>query len=293
MAWFKRQSVELDASGEKKIRTEGLWVKCEGCRQIIWKKDLEENLNVCPKCGKHFRIDARTRPGDARAHIGVQLQSTSFQKELTIRELVRLYAGLYGASRSKSAADEHLAAVHLDEEAGKRFGQLPGGHLAPPQASADLGGVLSDGMMDQWDLNLSPSGVPVESGIFSEMYDRLGEAFSPQAASRTLAEMLAAQPRIAVRYGERPVAVGRRPWRDGTEVVESVTFGAAESDSRSTIRAPFIVDATDNGDVAALAGAHYDLGRQDTGVDERMQPVTVMFTLEGVDWAKLEDSYEP
>jgi acetyl-CoA carboxylase carboxyl transferase subunit beta len=61
MTWFKRQSGELDASGEKKIRTEGLWVKCEACRQIIWKKDLEENLNVCPKCGKHFRIDARTR----------------------------------------------------------------------------------------------------------------------------------------------------------------------------------------------------------------------------------------
>jgi len=61
MAWFKRQSGELDPSGEKKIRTEGLWVKCEGCRQIIWKKDLEDNLNVCPKCGKHFRIDARTR----------------------------------------------------------------------------------------------------------------------------------------------------------------------------------------------------------------------------------------
>jgi acetyl-CoA carboxylase carboxyl transferase subunit beta len=61
MAWFKRQSGELDTSGEKKVRTEGLWVKCDGCRQIIWKKDLEENLNVCPKCDKHFRIDARSR----------------------------------------------------------------------------------------------------------------------------------------------------------------------------------------------------------------------------------------
>jgi len=61
MAWFKRESAELDTSGEKKIRTEGLWVKCENCRQIIWKKDLEENMNVCPKCEKHFRIDARTR----------------------------------------------------------------------------------------------------------------------------------------------------------------------------------------------------------------------------------------
>jgi acetyl-CoA carboxylase carboxyl transferase subunit beta len=61
MAWFKRESGELDNSGEKNVRTEGLWVKCEGCRQIIWKKDLEENMNVCPKCEKHFRIDARTR----------------------------------------------------------------------------------------------------------------------------------------------------------------------------------------------------------------------------------------
>ena len=61
MSWFKRESVELDTSGEKKVKTEGLWVKCEQCRQIIWKKDLEENLNVCPKCDKHFRIDARTR----------------------------------------------------------------------------------------------------------------------------------------------------------------------------------------------------------------------------------------
>ena len=63
MTWFKRQSGELDTSGEKNVRTEGLWVKCDGCRQIIWKKDLEDNLNVCPKCDKHFRIDARARLG--------------------------------------------------------------------------------------------------------------------------------------------------------------------------------------------------------------------------------------
>ncbi len=61
MAWFKRESGDLENSGEKRVKTEGLWVKCEGCRQIIWKKDLEDNLNVCPKCEKHFRIDARTR----------------------------------------------------------------------------------------------------------------------------------------------------------------------------------------------------------------------------------------
>jgi acetyl-CoA carboxylase carboxyl transferase subunit beta len=60
LAWFKRETNELQ-SGEKRVRTEGLWVKCEGCRQIIWKKELEENLNVCTKCNAHFRIDAATR----------------------------------------------------------------------------------------------------------------------------------------------------------------------------------------------------------------------------------------
>ncbi len=61
MSWFKRESAGLDTSGEKTVITEGLWVKCEGRRKILWKKDLDENLYVCPHCSRHFRIDARTR----------------------------------------------------------------------------------------------------------------------------------------------------------------------------------------------------------------------------------------
>jgi acetyl-CoA carboxylase carboxyl transferase subunit beta len=61
LAWFKRESSEIQANEEKRVRTEGLWVKCEGCRQIIWKKELEDNLNVCTKCDYHFRIDAKDR----------------------------------------------------------------------------------------------------------------------------------------------------------------------------------------------------------------------------------------
>jgi acetyl-CoA carboxylase carboxyl transferase subunit beta len=61
LAWFKRESGDLQPAEEKRVRTEGLWVKCEGCRQIIWKKDLEENFSVCTKCDYHFRIDAPTR----------------------------------------------------------------------------------------------------------------------------------------------------------------------------------------------------------------------------------------
>lgn len=61
MAWFKRTTTDLQAADEKRVKTEGLWVKCDGCRQIIWKKDLDANLNVCPKCEKHFRISAEQR----------------------------------------------------------------------------------------------------------------------------------------------------------------------------------------------------------------------------------------
>src|SRR5437870_5789476 len=61
MSWFKREKSITPETGERRIRTEGLWTKCDGCRQIIWKKDLEASWNLCPKCGFHFRMDARTR----------------------------------------------------------------------------------------------------------------------------------------------------------------------------------------------------------------------------------------
>ncbi|HMH16371.1 MAG TPA: acetyl-CoA carboxylase, carboxyltransferase subunit beta [Edaphobacter sp.] len=61
MTWFKRQDNEIVNDSEKTVRTEGLWVRCPGCSQIIFKADLDANQQVCPKCGHHFRIDARTR----------------------------------------------------------------------------------------------------------------------------------------------------------------------------------------------------------------------------------------
>jgi len=61
MSWFSRESANVDSSGEKKIKTEGLWVKCDQCRKILWKKELDATFKVCPHCGKHFRIDAKTR----------------------------------------------------------------------------------------------------------------------------------------------------------------------------------------------------------------------------------------
>ena len=63
MEWFAREKpgVEGTAEADKRVRTEGLWLKCESCGQIIWKKTLDENMQVCPKCEHHFRLDARAR----------------------------------------------------------------------------------------------------------------------------------------------------------------------------------------------------------------------------------------
>jgi len=62
MAWFTRDKTPLKPEeGERRVRTEGLWLKCEGCGQIIWRKALDDNQQVCPKCDYHYRIDARTR----------------------------------------------------------------------------------------------------------------------------------------------------------------------------------------------------------------------------------------
>jgi acetyl-CoA carboxylase carboxyl transferase subunit beta len=63
MSWWKRDKTSLEShgEGERHVRTEGLWTKCDGCSQIIWRKALEEGMQVCPKCNHHFRVDARTR----------------------------------------------------------------------------------------------------------------------------------------------------------------------------------------------------------------------------------------
>src|SRR5262249_25212729 len=61
MAWFKKARKPIDTSDKPSRVPEGLWVKCPGCTQIIYNKDLDKNLQVCPKCGHHFRISATDR----------------------------------------------------------------------------------------------------------------------------------------------------------------------------------------------------------------------------------------
>ena len=64
MAWFKKERPESAApeAAPKKVKIpEGLWVKCDNCKEIIYRKEVEKNFKVCPKCDYHFRISASER----------------------------------------------------------------------------------------------------------------------------------------------------------------------------------------------------------------------------------------
>jgi acetyl-CoA carboxylase carboxyl transferase subunit beta len=63
VAWFKKEKTPKAAPArERKIAIpEGLWVKCDNCKEIVYKKEVARNANVCPKCNYHFRISARER----------------------------------------------------------------------------------------------------------------------------------------------------------------------------------------------------------------------------------------
>ena len=62
MSWFTKERVGIEKSGGKKVTfPDGMWVKCPGCSETLLGKDIETNLQVCPKCGHHYRISARKR----------------------------------------------------------------------------------------------------------------------------------------------------------------------------------------------------------------------------------------
>jgi acetyl-CoA carboxylase carboxyl transferase subunit beta len=61
MAWFKKEKTPKSPAGQRPAIPEGLWTKCEECKEIIFSKTVEQNFSVCPRCGYHFRLTARER----------------------------------------------------------------------------------------------------------------------------------------------------------------------------------------------------------------------------------------
>lgn len=94
MAWFKKEKSKIT----KKVKVpEGLWVKCNSCKEIIYRKEVDRNLKVCPKCNYHFRISARERislltDSNTFTEIGQDLKSTDpldFKDQIPYKERLK------------------------------------------------------------------------------------------------------------------------------------------------------------------------------------------------------------
>jgi len=94
MAWFKK---EKDTFSKKVKVPEGLWVKCNSCKEIIYRKEVDKNMKVCPKCNYHFRISAKERisllaENGSFSEIGQNLASKdplNFKDQVTYKERLK------------------------------------------------------------------------------------------------------------------------------------------------------------------------------------------------------------
>ncbi len=129
MAWFKKEKTPKLPAGERKfVMPEGLWVKCDNCKEIIYKKEVARNANVCPKCNYHFRISARERldtmyddgsyrefdseiaPIDALGFVDTKpyaARLVSYQKETGLKDALVSSEGRMGGMRVIIAAMEY------------------------------------------------------------------------------------------------------------------------------------------------------------------------------------------
>ncbi|HEV3486340.1 MAG TPA: acetyl-CoA carboxylase, carboxyltransferase subunit beta [Vicinamibacterales bacterium] len=61
MAWFRKEKKPKEVVEKQTTIPEGLWVKCDDCKEIVYRKEVDANFNTCPKCGYHFRLTAKDR----------------------------------------------------------------------------------------------------------------------------------------------------------------------------------------------------------------------------------------
>lgn len=113
MSWFTKERVGIEKSDGKKVSfPDGMWVKCPGCSETLLSKDLETNLQVCPKCGYHFRISARKRleallDGGAWQEFDAGLTSVDF---LEFKD-AKSYQDRINAALSKGGAKDAVICV--------------------------------------------------------------------------------------------------------------------------------------------------------------------------------------
>jgi acetyl-CoA carboxylase carboxyl transferase subunit beta len=121
MAWFKKSKKPKPIREERQRSNvpEGLWVKCDGCKEVIYSRDLERNLRVCPKCDHHMRIDARARiallldepdPRELFAGVG-PTDPLGFRDSKRYRDRIKTYQQAVGERDAVIVVQGHLEQI--------------------------------------------------------------------------------------------------------------------------------------------------------------------------------------
>ncbi|HUP44683.1 MAG TPA: acetyl-CoA carboxylase, carboxyltransferase subunit beta [Thermoanaerobaculia bacterium] len=119
MAWFRKEKKPKEAVEKQTAIPEGLWVKCEECKEVIYRKEVEANLNVCTKCGHHFRLNARERfatlfDDDKYKEFATDVRSgdpLEFRDTKRYRDRLRVYQQRVGAGDAVLCAEGKIEGI--------------------------------------------------------------------------------------------------------------------------------------------------------------------------------------
>lgn len=219
-----------------------------------------------------------------------------------------------------SSADPTHPAVSADELSYDVvvFGSEPSGVFAAVSASREglrtllvtpdpvLGGTMTLSWLNSMDMNYDESGELVTQGLFERFLREVGgDSFDVARAEEVLTSLAREQRTLDVVYGARLIEVvveeRRRPGPPPsdsepvagprtTKRVSQLTFSA--DGKEITVLADYFIDGTADGDLAALAGAGYRMGRADAGRPGKMMASTLVFKLRNVDWERVRSRLE-
>ena len=142
-----------------------------------------------------------------------------------------------------------------------------------------LGGDLTGAMLNMFDMDYGPNGIHLARGVFMDIYSQLGMTFDIELAKQVFLQEVRRESRVTLRLLTKPVQVQVQ----GRQVV-GVVVKDLQTHERQTICAKRVIDATDDADIAAMAGVPYSLGREESGVDRAMMAATLVFEVDGLNW---------
>jgi len=227
VAWFKRKTDEPAAKASKVVIAEGLWIKCDSCKEIMYRAEVERAGRVCPKCHYPFRISARERLGQLADPGSFEERETglattdplSFKDTKKYRERIR-------AAAQKTTSDEAVicgvasiggqpAVLAVFE-----FGFLGGSkHLPVVIVSASGGARMQEGILSLMQMaktsaaleRLGASGLPYLSVLTDPTTGGVTASFA------MLGDVILAEPRALIGFaGPRVIAETiRQPLPEG------------------------------------------------------------------------------